>query len=707
MSTRDVLFEIGTEELPPKSLEILSHSLVDHVVDALVKAGISHGTVTRFATPRRLAFLIQHVAEQQPDQPIERKGPPVKAAFTADGTPTKAALAFAESVGISVERIERINEPKGEFLFHRGIKPGQRTVTLLPDMLEAAITALPIAKRMRWGNLSAEFVRPVHWVVLLWGQDVVEREFFGLKAGRLTYGHRFMAPQAISLHCPNDYVGALKSAHVVADPHARRESIVEQIKAAARQLNGQAIMREALVDEVSALVEWPVAVVGQFDQRYLALPQEVLTATLEDHQRYFSIQDNKGALTTHFVTISNIESRDVSEVKRGNERVIKPRLADAEFFWNLDKSKALASRIDDLSKVTFQAALGSYADKSARVAELSKRIAPDFGCDVAQTQLAERAAQLCKTDLITGMVGEFPELQGTMGGYYARHDGESTEVALSISEHYHPRFAQDSIPSSRLGCVLALADKIDTIASIFAIGQKPSGTRDPYALRRQVIGVLRILIEMSVDITLSRLFEFALAQSHAQAAKINPTDKARPHVAVALPELNAYVVERLRGYLLDECPGVTTEMVDAVLAVGVDSPVDFKARALALTEFVKLPEAEAITHAQKRIANLFKKSHSEAQGVSFDNKFTLAVEKSLWQTLTDLEPKVTALVKQHQYAEALRLTAALRAPIDAFFDGVMVMDEDLTVRQRRLGLLQSVRALFLKVADLSALPGNA
>jgi glycyl-tRNA synthetase beta chain len=707
MSARDLLFELGTEELPPKSLELLSTALVQHVVESLEKAGLTHGQVERFATPRRLAFIVHGLSAQQPDQTVERKGPPIKAAFSADGTPTKAALAFAESVGISVDKVERVTEAKGEFLFHRGVKPGQQTTAIIAGIIESAIAALPIAKRMRWGNSSAEFVRPVHWVVLLWGQDVIPAEFFGLNTARLTYGHRFMAPQALTLNTPSEYTSALKQAFVLADPQARRATVVAQIQACAQALNGQALLRDALVDEVTALVEWPVAVTGQFAERFLNLPREALTATLEDHQRYFSIQDAHGALTTQFVTIANVASRDESEVRRGNERVVRPRLADAEFFWNLDRTKTLASRTADLTQVTFQAALGSYADKSHRITRLAEVIADRLGFESDKTKLTIRAAQLCKTDLITGMVGEFPELQGIMGGYYATADGESPVVAAAIAEHYHPRFAQDRIPASDVGCVVALADKIDTIASIFAIGQKPSGTRDPYALRRQVLGVLRIILELNVELNLGELLQIALQQSRLQAVKLNPSEKGLPTLAEIETELRAYVFERLRGYLLEENPAVTTEMIDAVLTLQTDSPVDFKLRVTALTEFVQLPEAQAITHAQKRIVNLFKKSHPTAQATVAATAFTLPVEQTLFTVLSELKPKVAALVTARRYAEALRITASLRAPIDAFFDGVMVMDDDLSVRERRLALLNDIRNLFLMVADLSALPGQS
>ncbi|MBS0394117.1 MAG: glycine--tRNA ligase subunit beta, partial [Proteobacteria bacterium] len=563
MSVRDLLVEIGTEELPPKSLRALSQAFGDGVATGLGAAGIAHGRLQLYATPRRLAVLVRRVAERQPDQELKRRGPPVSAAFGADGQPTRAATAFAESCGTTVAALGRVTEPKGEFLHYAGVKPGAATATLLEGIVATALERLPIAKRMRWGSGTTEFVRPVHWVVLLFGHEVVPARVLGLAASNRTRGHRFMAPREIALRSPGSYAARLeKAGRVVADFDVRRERIRSGVLALAAGLGAEAVLSEALLEEVTALVEWPVPLAGRFEERFLALPPEVLIATLQDHQRYFPLRAPGGSLVARFITVANLESRAPEEVRAGNERVVRPRLADAAFFWEQDRRETLAARREALKAVTFQAQLGSYFQKSERVKALAVALAPLAGAEAA---LCARAAEIAKSDLLTGLVGEFPELQGTMGSYYARHDGEDAAVAAAMAEQYQPRFAGDALPGGAVGTALALADKLDTIVGIFAIGQKPSGTKDPFALRRLALGVLRILLERRLDLDLPALVRHALALAHADialtAAGRAPAAKAAPAPAGDVAaEVYDYVFERLRAHYLEGDGGITTEM---------------------------------------------------------------------------------------------------------------------------------------------------
>lgn len=525
MSVRDLLVEIGTEELPPKSLPALSQAFGDGIVAGLAAAGVGHGRVQLYAAPRRLAVLLRRVAERQPDQDVRRRGPPLSAAFGADGQPTRAATAFAESCGTTVAALGRVTEPKGEFLQYTGVKHGAATASLLEGIINGSLDKLPIAKRMRWGSGTVEFVRPVHWVVLLYGAQVVPARILGLVASNRTRGHRFMAPREIVLRTPASYAARLeKSGRVIADFAVRRERIRSGVVALAAEYGAEAIVTEALLDEVTALVEWPAPIAGCFEERFLELPPEVLIATLQDHQRYFPVREPGGRLAARFITVANIESRAPEEVRAGNERVVRPRLADAAFFWDQDRRTPLAARRAALGRVTFQAQLGSYHAKSARVARLALALAPLVGAAASD---CARAAELAKCDLLTGLVGEFPELQGTMGSYYARHDGEPADVAAAMAEQYLPRFAGDALPATGVGTALALADKLDTIVAIFASGQKPSGTKDPFALRRLALGVLRIVLERRLEIDLVALVATALELARADIAAVAATRRVR------------------------------------------------------------------------------------------------------------------------------------------------------------------------------------
>jgi len=717
MKTRDFLVEIGTEELPPKSLAELSRAFTDGIVAGLDAAGLKHGKVTPFATPRRLALRIARLAERQPDQRVKRKGPPVTAAFDANGVPTRAATAFAESCGTEIAALSRIEEPKGTFLYYEGVRPGADTASLLPGIVQASLDRLPIAKRMRWGSGSAEFVRPVHWVVMLFGRDVVPCTLLDVPAGDASRGHRFHAPRPFKV-TPAGYERKLEgTGRVVAGFAERRRRIRDGVVALARELGGEAVLEESLLDEVTALVEWPVPIAGRFEDRFLALPPEVVVATVQDHQRYFPVRDDQGQLTSWFITVSNIDSRDPAQVRAGNERVVRPRLADAAFFWDSDLKKPLSGYREALADVTFQKQLGSLAAKCDRVAALAERVAEIAGAD---TTLARRAADLAKCDLMTAMVGEFPELQGLMGRYYAAAGGEPAEVAAAIEEQYRPRFAGDALPATGAGTALAIADKLDTIVGIFAAGQKPTGAKDPFGLRRAALGVLRVVVEKGIDLDLPSLVDTALmavrADMHAVAAqKVAPKDAhtvtatgsfpALPEQDPVATEVYDYVMERLRAYYVEGDRGITTEMFDAVLAKRPASPLDFDARIRALADFLSLPDAASLAAANKRIANILRKAEGAVPVRVDPSLLQHTAERKLATEVEALREEVEALLGERRYEGAMRRLATLRPHVDAFFDGVMVMAENPAVRANRLALLAALERLFGQTADLSRLPG--
>ena len=710
MSVRDLLVEIGCEELPPRSLAALSLAFADQLAAGLAAAGIRHGRVERFATPRRLAVLVRRVAERQPDEELSRRGPPLGAAFGPGGEPTRAATAFAESCGTTVAALGRVREPKGEFLHYTGIKHGAATLTLLEGLVRGALDRLPVAKRMRWGSGSAEFVRPVHWVVLLYGHELVPGRIVGVATGNRTHGHRFMSPGEIALRSPGSYATRLeRRGFVIADFARRRERVRAGVVALAAEHGAEAIVSDLLLDEVTALVEWPVPIAGRFESRFLDLPREVLIATLQHHQRCFPVQGADGKLASLFIAVANIDSRAPAEVQAGNERVVRARLSDAAFFWDQDRRETLAARRERLRSVTFQAQLGSYFAKSERVRRLALALAPLTGADGA---LCARAAELARCDLLTGLVGEFPELQGTMGGYYARADGEPEAVAVAIAEQYLPRFAGDALPTGPVGTALALADKLDTIAGIFAIGQKPSGTKDPFALRRAALGVLRITLERRLELDLPALTALALQAAEADidsgaAARAPgaPAPPPRPDAATVAAEVYDYVFERLRAYYLEGGGDVTVEMFDAVLDRRPPSPLDFDARLRALRDFLSMPDAAALASANKRIANILRKN-ADAIAPSLDAALlTLPEERALAAALAGVAPAVESRLTGRDYVGALGVLATLRPAVDAFFDHVMVMAEDRVVRANRLHLLARLQRLFLEVADLSRLPG--
>jgi len=720
---RDFLVEIGTEELPPKALRALQLAFAGDLAAGLAKAGLRHGELRSFATPRRLAVLAHHLAAHQPDQKIERRGPPVNAAYDAEGLPTRAAQAFAASCKVPVEELQRREEAKGTFLYYVGVRPGAPAAQLLPGIVQAALDALPIPRRMRWGAGEAQFVRPVHWVVMLLGKEVVPATLLDTPAGNLTRGHRFHAPKPLRVVSPSVYEKTLRDrGHVVADFEARRSLVQERVAAIAGDLGGKALMNDALLDEVTALVEWPVPLAGRFEERFLALPREVLISTLEDHQRYFPVEGSDGRLLPCFVAVANIDSLNPAKVVEGNERVVRPRLADAAFFWEQDRKTPLAARIDGLAKVTFQAKLGSLGDKARRVGALAVEIAQAHEQRHAASNglvaRARRAAELCKCDLLSAMVGEFPELQGIMGAYYALADGEDSEVATAIREHYQPRGAGDDLPATDTGTCLALADKLDTLAGIFAIGEKPTGTKDPFGLRRAAIGVVRIAIEKRLDLDVARLLDLAVTlaradidKSAAAATAAKPTAataaKPAPATASVAAEVYDYVLERLRSYYLEGTPGmaVTAEMFDAVLAARPSSPLDFDARLRALSAFLALPDAASLTAANKRVANILRKAGESAPADVDAEALQAVAERQLFDAMRERRDDVSTATARKEYARSLTLLAQLRPAVDAFFDQVMVMDENPRLRANRLALLTQMRELFADIADLSRLPG--
>jgi glycyl-tRNA synthetase beta chain len=689
MSARDLLFELFTEELPPRALLGLSTALTEGVTRGIDAAGVSHGKVHGFATPRRLAVWIEKLAERQPDRAVVRRGPPLANSFDAEGRPTQAAAAFAKSCGVAVQELSRLTTDKGAWLQWSGTEQGAATPTLLDAIVNQAVAALPVPKRMRWGAGSAEFVRPVHGVVLLYGETVVPAQVLGLASGQIIYGHRFHAPKPIVLKNAKSYESRLRKARVVADFAKRRELIRAEVAAAAALTapGADALIEDALLDEVTALVEWPVPVTGQFEQRFLTLPREVVIATVQDHQRYFAVQGADGKLSGWFVTVSNIESRDPSKVRQGNERVVRPRLSDAAFFWAQDRKSSLQEHAKKLDGVIFQARLGSYADKTARITQLAQWIGARIGAG-ADVRLA---GELCKADLMTAMVGEFPELQGTMGRYYAEAQGEAADICLALEQHYRPRFAGDAIPATRTGQALALADKIDTLVGIFAIEQRPTGAKDPFGLRRAALGVLRILLEAGLDLDLLELLAVAAAAQPVQRAAV-------------VGEVYDFIAERLRGMLLDQ-PGTTPEMLDAVLALRPHSPLDALTRLAALKEFLLLPDAAVLAAVNKRIANILKKTQG-VDGLAVDPAaLAEEAERGLHRALSGLQGPVHEATRERRYSDALKALAALKAPVNDFFERVMVMDENLGTRNNRLALLRDVQVLLGGVADLSRLPG--
>jgi glycyl-tRNA synthetase beta chain len=691
MSKADLLIEIGTEELPPKALRTLMTAFGENVTAAIDEERLAHGAVHTYASPRRLAVVVEKLASGQEDRSVVQKGPPVSVAFDGDGNLTPAGAAFAKKCGVDAAQLGRSKTDKGEWLSHEATECGKLIDELLPALIEKALASLPIPRRMRWGAGDAEFVRPVHWVVLLHGSEVIAANILGIDSGSKSRGHRFHSSGPIEIKDASSYVKTLESdGYVIADFERRRQMVVAGVTAAAAKAGGVVVDGESLFDEVASLVEWPVPITGGFDADFLRLPREVVVSTLTGHQRYFPVADESGALLPTFITVANLESSAPDKVRDGNERVIRPRLADAAFFWDNDRRLALAGRQDGLREVVYQHGLGSVFDKSMRVSALVAQMAEALELDASNVQ---RAAELSKCDLITGMVGEFPELQGTMGGYYATSDGETQAVADAIAEHYRPRFSGDALPASVDGRLLAVADKLDTLAGIFVIGKKPSGNRDPFGLRRNALGIVRLLIECDLDLDLHALI--------AAAIDLQPQGKGDQE---PLPdELYTFITERLRRYFLDRDSGLAAETFDAVLSRRPTSLVDFDRRLRAVQSFIKLEPAASLAAANKRIANILRRAESDDTVEVSEKLLSEPAEIALWTELQSARGSVQPLLDERDYSAALNALSELRDPVDVFFDDVMVMADDEAIRNNRLALLGELRALFLHVADISRL----
>ena len=689
-TTRDLLVEIGTEELPPGALRRMRDALQASLDSLLDENHLAHGASHAYAAPRRLAVIIRDVLVAQPDRDVAKRGPALKAAFDADGKPTKPAEGFARSCGVAVAELEQLETDKGTWLVYNSTETGKAATEIIPALVEKALKALPMPKRMRWGDSDIEFVRPVHWLLLLFGDAPIQAEILGVSSDRYTRGHRFHHNEAIAITEPAAYVETLlETGMVEVDMDQRRESIRTQVTEAGEALGGQAHIDAALLDEVTALVEWPVAISGSFDTRFLEMPAEALISSMQDHQKYFPVLDQHGKLLPHFITVANIASKDPDQIQAGNERVIRPRLEDAVFFWDQDRKQSLQSRSVKLDNMTFQQQLGSLGDKQKRIAVLAKNIAVALGFDEALTQ---RAAALCKCDLLTSMVSEFPDLQGVMGRYYATLDGEDAAVATALDEQYKPRFAGDTLPDSDTGQALAIAERLDTLTGIFAIGQTPTGDKDPFGLRRSALGILRILIEKQLDLDLRTLI--------TAAANNFPAALNAPDIG---DSLFSFMMERLRAYYLDA--GYDIHIFESVLARQPARPLDFDQRMRAVKAFHELAEADKLAAANKRIRNILRKADTAIPD-NFDKALLQEpAEQALAAAIEALAAVVGPLFEKREYTEALRKLAALQSPVDAFFDAVMVMADDSALRDNRLALLNSLSELFLQVADISRLQG--
>ncbi len=690
-----LLIELGTEELPVKALPGLAQAFFDGVVDGLTKRGVAveRGDAKPLSTPRRLAVLLPGVAVEQPEQRGEVLGPYLNIALDADGQPTKALQGFAAKAGIDWTALERTSDAKGERFVHRSVTPGARTAALLPEILAEAIAAMPIPKPMRWGSHSYGFARPVHWLVLLHGKDVIEAEVLGLKSDRMSRGHRFMHDKTVWLSSPDDYVSSLQAAYVLVDADARRSRIVDAVNAEAAAAGGQARITDDNLEQVVNLVEWPAPVLCSFEREFLAVPQEALIETMEINQKFFPVLDTSGKLTEKFIGIANIESKNVAEVSKGYERVIRPRFADAKFFFDEDLKQGLEAMGEGLKTVTYQAKLGSVADKVQRVVALAGLIAPQVGADPV---LAKRAAVLAKNDLQSRMVNEFPELQGIAGRHYAVTGGESPEVALAIDEAYQPRFGGDDIALSDLGKVLAIAERADTLAGGFAAGLKPTGNKDPFALRRNALGLARTIIESGFELDLRALLETAFA---GLPAAVQPSAERKTDV---LPqELYDFIIDRLRGYYADK--GVPATHFNAVAELKPASLYDFDRRIDAIGIFAALPEAEALAAANKRIRNILRKAEGAIPGMVDPALLAEPAESELAEAVEAAIDDSNASLHQKDYVSVLARLARLRPQVDAFFDAVMVNAEDPALRGNRLALLKRLGDRLGSVAAIEHL----
>ena len=682
------LVEIGTEELPPKSLRTLAESFAANFIEQLDNANLEHGEVLWYASPRRLALKVLNLNDTQPDSQIVKRGPAVSAAFDQAGNPTKAAEGWARGCGITVDQAERIQTDKGEWLSYTQNQKGQPVVNLLCDMVKNALNKLPIPKPMRWAARQVEFIRPSHTVTMLYGDELVPGTILDIDSARVIRGHRFMGEQEFTIDNADQYPEILEQrGKVIADYDKRKLIIQQQAEAAAAKLNGKADLTDSLLEEVSSLVEWPVVLTAKFEERFLDVPAESLVYTMKGDQKYFPVYDKQGKLLPNFIFVANIESKDPQVVIAGNEKVVRPRLADAEFFYKTDLKQRLEDRLPRLETVLFQQQLGTVKDKALRIESLAGFIAEQIGADVAQ---AKRAGKLTKCDLVTNTVFEFPETQGIMGRYLALKDGESVEVATAIEEQYKPRFAGDELPSTAVSCAVSIAEKMDTLAGIFGIGQHPKGDKDPFALRRAAIGVLRIIVEKNLPLDLIALSEFAVS---LYGDKLNNQN--------VVTDIVSFMQGRFRAWYQEL--GFTIDTIQAVLALNPTKPADFDARVKAVTHFRTLPEASSLAEANKRVSNILSKAELSIPDSVNASLLEAGAEGELAKHVAVLMDKLAPYFNQGRYQDALVELSTLKAPVDEFFASVMVMVNDEKIKLNRLSLLKKLQSLFLKVADISLL----
>ena len=720
MTTQNFLVEIGTEELPPKALKTLATSFADNVEAELNQAGLTFDKIEWFAAPRRLAVKVLNLATQQPSKEIEKRGPAVSAAFDAEGKPTKAAEGWARGCGITVEQAERIATDKGEWLVHRAKIEGQPTKNLLNDIVSSALAKLPIPKPMRWADKTVQFIRPVHTVTMLLGDELIEGEILGVASARTIRGHRFLGEKEFEIQHADQYPQLLREkGSVVADFNERKAEILAKSQAKATALGGVADIEESLLEEVTSLVEYPNVLAAKFEERFLAVPAEALVYTMKGDQKYFPIYDKDGKLLPHFIFVSNINPEDPTAIIEGNEKVVRPRLTDAEFFFKTDLKQKLVDRLPRLETVLFQQQLGTLKDKTDRIEQLAGEIAKQIGADEAK---AKRAGLLSKCDLMTNMVFEFTDTQGVMGMHYARHDGEDEEVAVALNEQYMPRFAGDELPKSLVASAVALADKFDTLTGIFGIGQAPKGSADPFALRRAALGALRIIVEKNLPLDLEDLVKKSVQsyESVAQTKFEENLGKGNPRpifaiqkdgeskLSVASPLTNANVVKEVVDFMLGrfrawyQDKGIAVDVIQAVLARRPTRPADFDARVHAVSHFRTLDSAEALAAANKRVSNILAKADAAIGEINLTACVEPA-EKALAEAVLALRTEVQPLIAKGDYTAVLDKLANLRAPVDNFFDNVMVNAEDPALRQNRLAILNTLQDLFLQVADISVL----
>ncbi|GAA0818236.1 glycine--tRNA ligase subunit beta [Colwellia sp. D2M02] len=687
MTTETLLIELGTEELPPKSLKTLATAFYDGIKTQLDSSDLSYSEIKWFATPRRLAVQVIDLVTKQQDKIVEKRGPAVNVAFDDAGNASKAAQGWARSNGITVEEAERLTTDKGEWLLYRATVAGKSVEELIPDMVTTALNKLPIAKPMRWGNERIQFIRPVHTLTMLFGRNIIAGEALGVSSSNQLQGHRFHSEGLVTLEHANDYQAVLKSAHVVVDFGERQAQIVKQIEAAAQNIGAVALIDEELLNEVTALVEWPVTLVGTFDEDFLNVPAEPLIYSMKDHQKYFPVTDKAGELVNKFIFVANIESKEPNAVIFGNEKVIRPRLADAEFFFKTDKKQSLESRLASLESVLFQKQLGTLKAKSERIASLSQYIAEQLSENSAD---AYRAGLLSKTDLMSEMVLEFPQVQGTMGKYYALHDGENNNIAQALEDQYRPRFAGDSLPEANIGCAVAISDKIDSLVGIFGINQPPKGDKDPFALRRAAIGCIRIIIEKQLDLDLLSLINKSIELFGDKLVNNNTAN-----------DVLDFIMGRFRAFYQEQ--GISVDVIQAVLAKKPSAPLDFEKRIKAVTYFGELAEAATLAAANKRVGNILAKFDGELYQVFNLELASEQAERDLADVYQKISLKVAPLMADKNYQAALTELAALKAPIDTFFDNVMVMSDDEAVKINRLTLLNEIRNSFFAIADISVL----